>query len=228
MRSFVEEGAEVRGLSTDGNTLLHAAGLALDRSCAWYATKLLVGAGCDPSARNRQGKTALHIAAEKGSTSVMKYILSLDRSLPNDILFSVLISRGPRVSMLKMLIGRGANTHVVAADGSNLLHFAIISYETFPDLTMAVVVRLLLENGCDAFTPNSRGETPLHLAVSKGYVLIVEWFITLTYSTLQPLPADILACALDREAAHTRHYRRALMPMLKLLIETGANTCSSV
>ena len=235
MCSLVGKGADVRGLSADGNTLLHVAGLVLDERRALYATRLLVDAGCDPSTRNRQGKTAIHIAVEKGSISVMEYILSLDQSLPDDILFSVLKSHDRQELMLEMLIAKGANTRVVAADGNNLLHTIFSLPYGFSADTMRAVVYILLQNGCDASAPNCRGKTPLHLAVSEGYAPIVKCLLSTTalpnstlisrsrptHSAITHLPADILACVLDRDVERTSW--EGTRDMLELLIETGAN-----
>ena len=181
IRSLVGKGVDVCRLSANGNTLLHATVLSLDLSQALDATKLLVGAGCNPSVCNKQGKTALHIAIEKGLVPVTEYILSSDQSLPDDILFSALNSSCPSqdsmipllprnlvslgalyfslehslytissvcspvdipairnvgaedactdckniCDMRRLLVHKGANIHVRAADGGTLLHIAI-------------------------------------------------------------------------------------------------------
>ena len=132
MCSLVGKGADVRGVSAKGNTLLHAAGLALDESHALDVTKLLVDAGCHPSARNGQGKTALHIAVEKGSISVIEYFIALTPPhLPDDILICLLerqaafTGRKDIYYMLQLLIAMGANIDARTADGNTLLHIAI-------------------------------------------------------------------------------------------------------
>ncbi|KAG6377524.1 ankyrin repeat-containing domain protein [Boletus reticuloceps] len=226
--SAVVEGVDVCELSADGNTLLHAVGLVLDESLCLTVIELLIGAGSDPSIRNMQGKTILHIAAEKGYITVMEYILSLDQSLPDDILFSVLRAQSEgesQVHMLSMLISEGANTRAVeVADGNNLLHVALssLSYQRYPtdfkSLDLRMVVELLVASGCDAFALNSGGKTPLHLAVAKGYISIIEYLLSITASP--DLPADILACALQGESEHITWN---LLPTLRLLIEKGAN-----
>ncbi|KAF8549430.1 ankyrin [Imleria badia] len=203
--SLVGKGVDACGLSADGNTLLHITLLSLVEPHARQIAKILVGAGCDPSARNRQGKTALHIAAEKASFDVMDYMLSLDHSpLPDDILFSALkpcFQFHRHVDMLRILITKGANTRLVAVDGNTLLHAAISISWTFPILDMRTIVsKILVDGGCDAFAPNSRGNTPLHLAAANG------------------LPANILTCVFDKDVPWT-----SWETMLQLLILKGAN-----
>ena len=234
--SLVDKGADVHGLSADGNTLLHIAVLSLDEpddhdghyeTDACRVAEALVGAGCDPTARNRQGKTALHIAAECLSIHVTDYLLSLDHSLlPDDILFSALKSyHWNQADMLRLLISKGSNTHVVMADGNNLLHVAIASLSSNPStneiVNMRVVVKILVESGSNAFARNARGKTPLHLAVARGYVLIVDYLLLIQLPYNITLPADILACALSEEIADTmlRNTRATLL----LLIDKRAN-----
>ncbi|KAF8439131.1 ankyrin repeat-containing domain protein [Boletus edulis BED1] len=226
--SAVVEGVDVCEPSADGNTLLHAVGLVLDESLCLTVIELLIGAGSDPSIRNMQGKTILHIAAEKGYITVMEYILSLDQSLPDDILFSVLRAQSEgesQVHMLSMLISEGANTRAVdVADGNNLLHVAIasLSYTRYPadfnSLDLRIVVELLVASGCDAFAPNFGGKTPLHLGVARGYITIIEYLLSITASA--DLPADILACALQGEPERITWNT---LPTLQLLIDKGAN-----
>ncbi|KAF8556080.1 ankyrin [Imleria badia] len=218
--SLVGNGADVRGLSDDGNTLLHTTVLSLDETQALMVAKILVGAGCDPSALNRQGKTVLHFAAKQGSEfiSFMKYILSLDPSLPDDILFSVLKSpyQG-KVPIIRMLINNGADTRVVAVDGNNLLHVAIASPSSvIKTSSMETIVEILVDGGCDAFALNSRGKTPLQLAVAQGYVSIVECLLSI--ATLPDLPVDIMTCALSEIPSWVD-----TLFMLLLLIAKGAN-----
>ena len=219
IRSLVGKGVDMCGLSADGNTLLHATVLSLDSSWALDVTNLLVGAGCDPSVCNRQGKKALHIAVEKGLVSVMEYILSLDESLPDDILSSALkSSSSSQVPILRTLLSKGANTSVVAVDGNNLLHVAISSPPNrFWDVR--AVVETLVGGGCDAFLSNSQGKTPLHLAVAKGYASTVEYLLSI--ATPPSLPADILVCAVGAEGARTDS--KDTCDMLRLLIDKGAD-----
>ncbi|KAF8546796.1 ankyrin [Imleria badia] len=205
---LVENGADVHGCSDDGNTL-HTTVLSLDETQALMVAKILVGSGCDPSARNKWGETALHIAARKGCISVVEDMLSLDQSLPDDILFSVL--KWPDqdlLPMLCMLIKRGAKTHLLQAmNRNNLLHVAMSSYSVnssiFGTSGMRMVVETLVDGGCKASAPNSRGHTPLHFAVATGCVSVVEYLLLIA---LPHLPTDILTCVLGGKVPHQYTY----------------------
>ncbi|KAI9567489.1 ankyrin repeat-containing domain protein [Boletus coccyginus] len=184
IHSLVGEGVDVRGVSADGNTLLHATVLSLYSSQALDVAKLLVNAGCDPSVCNRQGKTALHIAVEEGRISVMEYILSLNQPLPDDILFSVVKSPcSNQVHVLRMLLNKGANTSVVAVDGNNLLHVAISSLPTTNRTSVVEtlgldVVRLLVVAGCDPSACSADGKTPLHIALDRELPGIADYLLS--------------------------------------------------
>ena len=226
IRSLTGKGVDVRALSANGNTLLHAIAFTLHGSLALDVTRFVVGAGCDLSILNRQEKTVLHIVAERGCTFVMKYILALDQALPDNILFSVLKSHYSQVPMLRMLISKGANAGAVSVDGNNLLHTAISSpallFRFYPPRGIAhmqTVVEILLKGGCDAFAPDSRGKTPLHLAVLKGYVPIVECLLSIT--PLPHLPVDILVSALDGDKAQRNP--KDTCTILQVLIGKGAD-----
>ncbi|KAN0084320.1 Ankyrin repeat-containing domain protein [Tylopilus felleus] len=222
--SLVENGADVCRLSPDGNTLLHAAIFTFPERHALAVARLLIGAGCNPAVYNRHRRTALHIAVQKGYVSVLKYILTLDQLLPDDILFTVLKSRHrSQVPILRALISKGANTRGVV-DGKNLLHVVIplLPYDWLKVLNIRVIVKTIVDSGCDTLAPNSRGETPLHLAVAAGYISLVMYLMSIT--TPPSLPTDILACALGEGPVPTRYSWKNTYQILRLLIDKGANT----
>ncbi|KAH0835945.1 ankyrin repeat-containing domain protein [Lanmaoa asiatica] len=201
IHSLTKGGSDIRSLAADGNSLIHAVMMFHREDACLELLTLLISRGCNPSARNREGKIALHIAAERQNFSVMSHILSLDQPFP-DILFFVLKSRSwMKPLMLRTLINKGAN--IRAVDGETLPHIAISSfrnsYSRRSPLNLPLIAKTLVNGGCDAFVPDSRGRTPLHLAVAEGYVSIVEYLLSIT--TLPYLPADILACALDEKVA---------------------------
>ena len=80
LRALIEAGAQVNCRDGDGltaimNTALASSGVAMARQ--------LFAAGADPSIRNLQGMSALHVAAGLGNTHVMEVILENMPSLLN-------------------------------------------------------------------------------------------------------------------------------------------------
>ena len=140
LRLFISKGANTRVVSIVGNNLLHDAIFSLSHMSSVLdmetVVEILVNNGCDAFALNSGGKTPLHLAVEQKAYSVVEYLLSLASvpDLPADLLTCALDEKfdwyGPLASMptlmlLRLLIGKGANTLVRAADGSTLLHMAI-------------------------------------------------------------------------------------------------------
>lgn len=155
----------------------------------------------------------------------MDYSLVLDQSLLDDILLYVLSSRFPyqtKWSTIRILIDKGADVHATL-DGDTLLHIAISSFRNdyfsngYQDLRL--IVETLVDAGCDAFASNSRGKTPLHLAVTHGYVSTVKYLLWVT--ALPCLPDDTLACAFDGRVALTNWKNTSVL--LHLLIKKGRN-----
>ncbi|KAF8548192.1 ankyrin [Imleria badia] len=54
--------------------------------------------------------------------------------------------------------------------------------------------QLLCEAGCP-FAPNARGQTPLHLAITRGFTSVFDYLL----SRNVPVPSDILFCTLDTQ-----------------------------
>ncbi|KAF9225617.1 ankyrin [Gyrodon lividus] len=73
------------------------------------------------------------------------------------------------------------------------------------------IARRLVQVGWDASACNSKGQTPLHIAIANHYVAIVEYLASIQV----PLPPDILFAA--------ARARRDPGPMMRLLIDNGAD-----
>ena len=201
--SLVGKGADICGLSMNGNTLLQATVLSLDERQALEVAKLLVGAGCDPSARNWQGKTALDMAAEKRFISVMKYILSLDQSLPDDVLFSVLklYDRDSRDSQPP----RGANRSYRRVSTLQLQPAVLDG-----DNGLLDIVKILVDSGCDPSQCDADGHPPMYFAVLGGHVGVVKYLLPKT----GPLPLDLWH-AMDSSPENVRDELRELLTGLE-------------
>jgi cytohesin len=68
---------------------------------------------------------------------------------------------------LTQLLDQGADLHVVARDKSGLLHKAAAVGD-------CAIVELLAERGADVSAKNDRGETPVCIALNKGFTAIAE------------------------------------------------------
>ncbi|KAF8415982.1 ankyrin repeat-containing domain protein [Boletus edulis BED1] len=167
--------AIVDAFANNGDTPLHIAMRLSNENQCLIITKLLVEAGCNPSAFNANDKPPLYTAVVRGFLSVVKYLLSQDVSLPPRILVAAFqTSVVKRVEMIRLLISKGANIHVLSPDGDTLLHIAMRS----PDRSVCLeIVEILMDVGCNPSTINARSETPLHIAAKQGYHETLNYLI---------------------------------------------------
>ena len=190
VRFLLENGGDVHSVAKNGDTLLHVAAIIYPEEDALQSAKYLVHAGCIPHALNSLQETPLHIAAQRGYTSVVKYLLSLDTELPPDILLTASLgySNSNIAPLIHYLVEEGASVSATTTDGDTPLHLLLTQGEEYDLLEC---VKLLVDAGCDPHAHNLAGETPLHRAARHGYSSILEYLLSQDI----PLPHDILlAC----------------------------------
>lgn len=174
IKFLINQGVSVLTQAPNGDTVLPVAAASLLDEEGLDVVALLIRQGCKPTISNKCGATPLHIAIERGRLSVVDHFLSLGISLPSDILFSV-IEGGFQLNILenvlRLFIANGADVLAVNANGDNLLHIALARMEVGSSLEHLDAVKVLFDSGCD---PQAAGQTPLHMAITKGLVPIVE------------------------------------------------------
>ena len=179
--------------------------------------KLLVGQGCNPLEVSPFGETPLHIAVKRGLPSVAQYLLSLGISPSPDLLRVALesMSRQPKAPIVGCLLENGANVHADTTVRDPLFCTALsLLWDDDDGLNTA---KLLVRHGCDPLEVNSSGETPLHIAVKRGFPSVVQYLLSLG---LSPSP-DLLHHAL--ESGHSYE----VPTMVGCLLENGANVRAS-
>ncbi|KAG6372884.1 ankyrin repeat-containing domain protein [Boletus reticuloceps] len=205
---LVENGVNVLVRTSDGETLLHIILSAMyGDSEALEAARILIDYGCDPLEANTHGKAPLHIAIEREYTSVARYLISLGASLPPDLLTT--FNSWAAARMVPFLVENGVNLLAHTRGGYSALHVVLLSSGYNDSDETLEAVRVLVDHGCDPFEANG-GNTPLHLAVERGYISVAQYFVSLG----APLPPDVLV---------TSSWFRDTARMIHFLVKNGVN-----
>ena len=157
---IIDKGADVNIKNGEGKTPLM---IALSRGDI-ETTKVLLDKGADVNIKNGDGKTPLMIALSRGDIETTK----------------VLLDKGAETGMH---LNKGSSVEVLQDNQGNItLHYAIDAIKYIKNIENLKIVKELLEESkvpemmpvlqwlwrfeiCDLKTPNSQGQTPLHLAI---------------------------------------------------------------
>jgi ankyrin repeat protein len=125
---------------------------------------------------DKQGFTALHIAAQEGDLAAAKILvekganvnaLSSERLTP---LLCIVTSHG--VDVLKYLHGKGADVDAMDNDLDRITHK--VARKGDP---AALLWKAVYDLGCNATVSGKRGNTPAHLAAESGSISILEHLV---------------------------------------------------
>lgn len=152
-----------------GHTALHRA--------AWGGSAkivaLLLLEGIDPSVKDNNQDTALHLAVEKGFKPVVDLLIrksgvSVNSKGRNNMTPLHYAAIGGHEGVVELLLKNTAEVNVADKAGWMTLHLAALK-------GIEVVVQLLLNNGAEIdVTEHKVGWTPLHLAAIGGHKVVVE------------------------------------------------------
>lgn len=190
---LAEDPKAVNSRDDKGWTPLHYVAVKGHTSVAEY----LIEKGADIEAGEKEGKTPLHIAAYNGAGEIA-YLL-----IQNDVDLEARDNEGNTPLHVAAVMKRAtAKTRFKADEKKNL------TYPLSPGSEMA---ELLVVSGADVDARNKKGDTPLHMAVDKGFNVIVE--------LLLKLKADVNAK--DAEGRTPLH-RTVLVREQQVLTQVGA------
>ncbi|MDQ7826207.1 MAG: ankyrin repeat domain-containing protein [Candidatus Eremiobacteraeota bacterium] len=194
VRILLASGADVSIKADNGLVPLHCAK-------SKEVAELLISKGTDINARDKEGWTLLHYAADSGCKEVAEFLISkgVDVNERDDQGVSPLFYAvgSDRREVAELLISKGADTGARDKKGVTPFHCAAkkemaelliskgvdIKVKTDDGWNLlhkaalegyADVAELLVSKGLDINARDKSGKTALHAAASKGYVKVVE------------------------------------------------------
>ena len=192
---LVRRGANVNTTDSKGRTLLHLCcnKSAVDDRNNSRRVLELVAAGTDLEAIDKEGHTALQLAAQRGNGAVLWELVELGAKRQDSISFLPCLRNAVEngdVRTLDRLVQLGASINQCDANGECALHFAVNGLQLD-------AVKFLLEHGGDSSLPNALGLTPTHIADG------MKATASLSKQQVQiDLLKTLLAKEKDRMAAH--------------------------
>ncbi|KAF8133986.1 ankyrin repeat-containing domain protein [Boletus edulis] len=130
------------------------------------------------------------LAVAQGYFSAVQYLRTLGTSLPSDLLVRLhhYPGRWRTASMIQFLVENGADVLVSTSSGDSVLH-AILHYGAIDPSEDDILeaVKLLVDLGCNPLEADFHGNTPLRIAIERGYISVAQYLLPLG----EPLPSDL-------------------------------------
>jgi ankyrin repeat protein len=180
VRLLISKGADVNAGSKQGRTPLI---VAASHDGASEVVKFLIEKGAHISAKDGAGSTPLVAATEANDTASVKLLLQkgadvnvagnfYEGGIPGQTPLMNAAAHG-NIDVIKLLLAKGADVNAIGAPEGIHVKNGAIAYGTFTPLLLAATyappeaVRLLLDAGAKVNVQDSRGMTPLMLAISS-------------------------------------------------------------
>ncbi|KAK2172952.1 hypothetical protein NP493_916g00107 [Ridgeia piscesae] len=196
LQLLIKNGVNATWANKQGATLLHIAALNNHPTIVQFVRDSLEDFPVDSADKNE--KTALHLAAERGHEDIVDKLLALNADTGQTAVH--LAARHGHLDILRKLILKGIEIDDRDCEGRTALHLATerghtelvklllsshadVNAETTQGNTpmhvaavsnQPAIVRQLHLAGCDINTTNHRIQTPLHEAIEHGFSGVVE------------------------------------------------------
>ena len=136
--------------------------------------EMLLSAGANVNALDRDGATPLFLACERGKTEFVRLLLSR-RANPNIAIEGQYTwypiheaCTGLHYDVVRLLLDYNADVNVRDEFGETALHRVVSFGDTESDKSCCGLVQLLLDAGADVNAASIKGKTPLYIACSNG------------------------------------------------------------
>lgn len=178
----------------------------------------LIAHGADINSKDNQGRTALHLAAERGDALVAEYLIfynadidAVDREGRTPL---HLAAENGREDMVKLLGGHRAKVNLRDKKGQTPLHLAAEAGSA------NIVKYLVIERGADVYINDNKGQSPLDLAQERSFGIRVEgpdrYMVPLTPS-LAPIPEHFKLWTEDQSREAYKHVLNKYKEVIRFL-----------
>ncbi|KIJ63625.1 hypothetical protein HYDPIDRAFT_29421 [Hydnomerulius pinastri MD-312] len=182
---LIEQGVDVDVSDHEGNSALHV--FLCGNAMEYHDTevmRLLVDRGCKIDSKNNAGETPMHVAAQRGDSSAVDFLVDEGASIPEDIVNYTAkgAHENPQV-LVDLVLKHGASVHGHNTDDGTPLHSLLRSYTFYGNIdsdmkdSLREAVQVLLDNGCNIHAVDLSGDTPLHIAARNGLASIVRYLL---------------------------------------------------
>lgn len=202
LRSLIDNGANINKRDTDENTPLHYAA----QSGHINIIKLLLESGAIYNSKNKDSKVPLQLTEDSKIRNLLESVTNLFTA----------VKVGNYLKVAGIIEKEKSIINAKEDGGSSSLHWAVHNGH-------GSIVRLLLENGADAFQVTNKGNTPLHIAASKNNKKMVE--ILLKYVPQGKLKNLVDAKTTGGNTALHVTVKNGSLDVLKTLLKNGATYC---
>ena len=133
----------------------------------------------------RSDEASIRYAVSQGHVATVKDMLAKDTTFPPDIILDACRERS-NPTMIRLSLDMGGGVKVTSPNGDTPIHLVLDAQGSEDDCLECV--QALIDAGCDPAAHNLVGDTPIHIAVRRGHLAVVEYLLSLHV----PLPPNIL------------------------------------
>lgn len=213
VRALLEKGADIEALTNVNDTPLTLS-IYNEHNCC-DILKLLIKRSANINARESNGKTAAHLAAEKGKTEMLKILLKAgaDANAVNEVGWTPLhlAARYADIETTQLLLDGGANCNLLTNKKYSPLNLAVFNKKNGDK-----IAKLLIKHGAKLDNRINNGSTALFSAVEQKNIKLAK---------------ILLKAGADIELRNRRYKRTPLhkaafdgsAEMVRLLLKYGAD-----